>query len=129
LFTGRRIAPYRPLLDNQFAATRPLLSSGPALHLLYSSGRRNVLCLHTTITLLPVHDIAGLVTHFGRAIIEPTYDGSEAIQFELTLGRGDNGLQNEGVGVWAIVDKGAMRQTREKRWDLVCFGIQSEVWS
>ena len=99
--------------------TRPLLSSGPALHLLYSTGRRNVLCLHTTLSLLPYHDVAGLLMHVGKSILDPTYDGSEGIVFELTLGRGDAGIQSEGVGVWALVDKGVMRQTREKRWDLV----------
>ncbi|CAD6567438.1 MAG: hypothetical protein TREMPRED_003625 [Tremellales sp. Tagirdzhanova-0007] len=113
------IAPYKPLLDSQFAATRPLLSSGPSLHLLYSSGRRNVLCLHTTLTLLPLHDLVGLLYRFGRSIVDPTHDISEGILFELTLGRGDAGLQSESVGVWAVVDKDSMRQTREKRWDLV----------
>jgi len=78
-----------------------------------------MMSLHTTLSLLPYHDVAGLVVHLVKSTIEPTYDGSEGILFELTLGRGETGLQGEGVGVWAVVDKGLMRQTREKRWDLV----------
>jgi hypothetical protein len=118
-----RIAPFKNALQPQFQVTRPLLSSGPSLHLLYSTGRRNVLCLHTTLTLTPLHDIVSLVTHFGKSIIDPTYDGSEMIIFDLTLGRGSEGLQGEGLGVWALVDKSAMRGTREKRWDLVSQSI------
>lgn len=95
------------------------MSSSSALHLLYSTGRRNLLCLHTTITLLPLHDLIGLVIQFGKSIIEPTNDVSEGLVFQYTLGRGSEGLQGEGVGVWAVVDKGALRETKSKRWDLV----------
>ena len=115
----RRIAQYENLLSSNFAATRPLVSSGPSQHLSYSSGRRNVLCLHGTLSLLPYHDVAGMVMHVGRSIIEPAYDASEGLVWGLTLGRGESGLQGEGFGVWAVVDKGQMRQVREKRWDLV----------
>jgi len=106
------------VFNAQFSQTRPMVSSSPAQHLVYSSGRRNVLCLHTTITLLPIHDVVTLVTEIGRSIIEPTFDLSEMMIFDLTLGRADSGLQSEGLGVWAIVDKGAMQQTKEARWDL-----------
>ncbi|WVR05374.1 hypothetical protein IAU60_002388 [Kwoniella sp. DSM 27419] len=112
------IAPYQSLLSSQFSTLRPLLSSSPALHLLYASGRRNLLSLHTTISLLPIHDLAGLIIHFGKSIIEPTYDSSENIQFDFTLGRGEYGLQGEGAGVWGIVSKDALRQTKQTRWDL-----------
>ncbi|WWD01172.1 hypothetical protein V866_008112 [Kwoniella sp. B9012] len=119
--TGRAksaIKPFENLLSSQFTQVRPLLSSSPALHLLYASGRRNLLSLHTTVSLLPIHDLAGLVIHFVKTIIEPTYSGAEQINFDFTLGRGELGLQGEGLGVWGLVDKSAMRETREKRWDL-----------
>ncbi|ORY28325.1 hypothetical protein BCR39DRAFT_449594, partial [Naematelia encephala] len=111
-------APFQSFLATQFSNTRDLVSSGPTLHLLYSTGRRNVLFLHSTLNLLPFHDVAGLVTHFGKMIIEPTYDGAEQITFDLTLGKGEEGKQGEGLGVWAVVDKGVMRNVREQRWDL-----------
>lgn len=38
--------------------------------------------------------------------------------FDATLGMGVDGLQ-DGVGVWAVVEKGFMRDIRQKRWDLV----------
>jgi hypothetical protein len=123
--SGNRIAPYMASIESQFSFVRPLVSSGPALHLLYASGRRNAVALHTTLTLLPRHDIISLIRHFARMIYEPTYDAGEKIQFAFTLGRGDQGLQGEGVGVWAVVEKGFMRQFRAERWDMVnkSFGV------
>ncbi|WWC60899.1 uncharacterized protein I303_103475 [Kwoniella dejecticola CBS 10117] len=112
------IKPYESLLAHQFSSVRALLASSPSLWLLYATGRRNLLSLHVTVSLLPIHDLAGLVIHFVKSIIEPTYDGSENINFDFTLGRGEYGLQGEGLGVWGIVDKSALRETREKRWDL-----------
>jgi hypothetical protein len=114
----------RPVIDSQFLRSREkLASSGPAQHLLYSSGRRNVLGLHTTILLYPIHDIFSLVLTFVKSLIEPTSEFSESILFNVLLGKGDEGKQGEGVGVWAVTEKGQMN-LREKRWDLVC-GIYS----
>ncbi|WWC69249.1 uncharacterized protein I206_103186 [Kwoniella pini CBS 10737] len=112
------IKPFELILSNQFSSVRELLSSSPSFWLLYATGRRNLLSLHLTISLLPIHDLAGLLIHFIKSIIEPTYDNSENINFDFTLGRGEFGLQGEGLGVWGIVDKSALRETREKRWDL-----------
>lgn len=109
----------RPLIDTQFLRSREKLSaSGPAQHLLYSSGRRNVLGLHTTILLYPIHDIFSLILTFGKSLIEPTAEFGESIVFNVLLGKGDEGKQGEGVGVWAVTEKGQMN-LREKRWDLV----------
>lgn len=96
-----------------------MVSSSPAQHLIYSSGRRNVLSLHTTLKLLPIHDPLTLVVDTFKSIIEPAHDVSEVLLFNFTLGRGDIGRQGEGLGVWSIVDKGAMRETKAIRWDLV----------
>jgi len=115
--------PYRKYLDTQFQLTRPMISSGPALHLLYSTGRRNVLCLHTTLSLTPIHDLMSLFTHLGKAVFEPTFDSHEVLVFDFTLGRGESGLQGEGFGVWGIVDKTSLRDTKDKRWDLVCLAV------
>lgn len=61
-----------------------------------------------------------LIVDTVKSIIEPTHDASEVLLFDLTLGRGETGRQGEGLGVWSIVDKGAMRETKANRWDLVC---------
>lgn len=111
--------PYDDLLKTNFAATRPLVHSGPSQHLSYSTGRRNVLSLHGTLKLFPFHDIAGILTNLVKPIIEPTADVSEGLVWSLTLGRGDAGLQGEGAGVWAVVNKTDLRAVKEKRWDLV----------
>jgi hypothetical protein len=119
-----RVKPYKTLLDSQFAQTKPMVSSSPAQHLIYSSGRRNVLSLHTTLKLLPLHDPVSLITDTIKSIIEPTHDASEVLLFDFTLGRGETGRQGENLGVWSIVDKGAMRETKATRWDLVrCPGV------
>lgn len=97
---------------------RPLLSSSSALHLLYASGRRNALCLHVTLKLRPLHDVLSLFWDFGYQLINPGLDGAETLTFEVTLGRGTEGLQ-DGVGVWGVVDKGVMGSIREKRFDMV----------
>jgi hypothetical protein len=117
-----RIAPYEALLRSNFTATRPLVSSGPSQHLSYSSGRRNTLALHGTLTLQPYHDVVGVLTNVVKSIIEPTFDSSEGLTWGLTLGRGELGLQGEGLGVWGIVNKGYLKSVKEKRWDLVSRG-------
>jgi len=96
-----------------------MVSSSPSQHLVYSSGRRNMLSLHTTLKLLPFHDPMTLIVDAFKSIIEPTHDNSETLLFNFTLGRGEAGRQGEGLGVWSIVDKGAMRETKANRWDLV----------
>lgn len=114
-----RFAQFDDIVRNNFAATRPLVSSGPAQHLSYSTGRRNVLSLHSTLKLRPFHDLAGLIVDFAKGVIEPTFDSSEGLVFGLTLGRGESGLQGEGVGVWSIINKSDLRSVKDKRWDLV----------
>lgn len=78
-----------------------------------------MLSLHTTLKLLPFHDPMTLIVDAFKSIIEPTHDNSETLLFNFTLGRGEAGRQGEGLGVWSIVDKGAMRETKANRWDLV----------
>lgn len=113
------LSQYNSILSSNFSVTKPIVSSGSAQHLVYSTGRRNTLSLHGTLTLLPLHDIVRLVGDFGKSILDPTQDNAETIVWNLTLGRGETGLQGEAAGVWAIVDKGNLRQVRDKRWDLV----------
>jgi hypothetical protein len=78
-----------------------------------------MLSLHTTLKLLPFHDPMTLIVDTFKSIVEPTHDNSETLLFNFTLGRGEVGRQGEGLGVWSIVDKGAMRETKANRWDLV----------
>ncbi|WVN86658.1 uncharacterized protein L203_101827 [Cryptococcus depauperatus CBS 7841] len=111
------IAPFRLFFSTQFASIQPLLSSSPALHLLFATGRRSVLALHATIILYPLHDLPSLIISFVRGIIEPTYQNGEKIEWDLTLGSGSDGLQ-EGVGVWGLVAKDGMKELKAKRWDL-----------
>lgn len=118
---------FTPLVTDNFTSVRPLLSSSSALHLLYATGRRNVLCLQATLKLQPLHDIISLIWQTVWSIIEPTSDNSEALEVDLTLGRGASGLQGEAAGVWAIIDKGSLTKTRT-RFDLVS-GIWSGIWT
>lgn len=109
--------PFVPFLKSQFTMVKPLVSSSSALHLLYATGRRNVLSLHATLKLQPLHDIIMLLFTNAWAIVDPTTDNAEALEFDITLGRGSSGFQGDGVGVWAIIDKGVMTNER-KRFDM-----------
>ena len=111
--------PFEPLLKTNFSSVQKLVHSGPGQHLQFVTGRRNILCGHGTLLLYPIHDLVGFVIRFGKTLTDPTYDASEGLVWSFTLGRGENGLQGDGLGVWAIVDKGQMRQIRADRWDLV----------
>ena len=111
--------PYVPLLKENFAANKSLVDSGPAQHLLYSSGRRNTVSLHGSLRLYPIHDLFGVLTYLAKTILEPTFDGSESLTWLLTLGKGDSGLQSDGLGVWAVVAKSQLKRVRDERWDLV----------
>ncbi|KAL1411050.1 hypothetical protein Q8F55_001997 [Vanrija albida] len=110
--------PYTALIKSQFTLVRPPTASSSALWLLYATGRRNVLALHATLTLLPYHDILTLLFELTWSIIEPTYDVGEGLVFNLTLGRGNAGLQGEGLGVWALVNKNSLKKVKEQRYDL-----------
>ncbi|ORX33760.1 hypothetical protein BD324DRAFT_638477 [Kockovaella imperatae] len=109
---------FKPLLKSNFSSFYKLVHSGPGQHLQYATGRRNIISLHGTLMLYPFHDLFGLIVRLVKMIIEPTFDGSESLSWNLTLGRGETGLQGDGLGVWAVVDKGSIRQIRADRWDL-----------
>ncbi|TYJ58153.1 hypothetical protein B9479_001249 [Cryptococcus floricola] len=111
------IQPYITLIRSQFSSTRPLLHSSPALHLLFATGRRSVLALHTTISLYPIHDLPMFLFGLGRSFIEPTYVFEENVVFDFTIGHGADGV-SDGTGVVAIVSKDGMKDVRSKRWDL-----------
>ncbi|CAK9784055.1 DUF1682-domain-containing protein [Cutaneotrichosporon oleaginosum] len=112
------LAPYIPTLQDQFTKVQPMMSSSSALHLIFATGRRNVLAAHVTLKLKPFHDLIQMVWTTADALIDPLADSSETITFQFTLGRGASGFQGEGAGVWAVVNKDGMAKLREKRFDL-----------
>lgn len=113
------MAPYLPTLAAQFTEVRPMTSSSSALHLVFATGRRNVLAVHATLKLMPLHDVIQLVWNTVNSVIDPLAQTGESLIFQFTLGRGASGLQGEAAGVWAIVNKTGMAQVREQRFDLV----------
>lgn len=96
-----------------------MMSSSSALHLIFATGRRNVLAAHVTLKLKPFHDLIQTIWTTLDSFIDPLSDSSESIVFQFTLGRGASGFQGEGAGVWAVVNKDGMAKFREKRFDLV----------
>ncbi|BEI81748.1 hypothetical protein CcaverHIS002_0209080 [Cutaneotrichosporon cavernicola] len=111
-------SPFIPTLQDQFTRVLPMKSSSSALHLVFATGRRNVLAAHVTLKLKPFHDLIQMLLTFADAFIDPLSDSSESMVFQFTLGRGASGFQGEGAGVWAIVNKDGMAKFREKRFDL-----------
>lgn len=113
------MAPIEAFASQQFKAVRPMESSSSALHLIYASGRRNVLGFHASLKLSTLHDVIMLLWENIYSFIEPTKAEEPGLTLHYLLGRGTNGLQSEGAGVWGILNKNGMAGVREKRWDLV----------
>lgn len=109
--------------SNQFKAMSPLpsqprTSNSPSTWLHYLTGRRSLISLHVIINLVPRYNIVQLVQDFVWSIIDPTVTFEDQVEFDFTLGVGDNGKTDEGPGVWAVVAKsGVLPKVRKERWD------------
>lgn len=109
---------------------QPLISDGPTTYLYYLTGRRNMLYLHVIFELIPRHSLAEWIaqTIYG-VFVDPSAGAPEDTvtlefclgegQVESKSGKGAQGQQGEGPGVFAVVDKsgGVLKTIRKERWD------------
>ncbi len=133
-----RLAAHKRVWDKQFRAMSPLtpkppLTDGPATHLQYFTGRRNVLSLHIIFSLIPRHNLLEWAYNFARSMFDPAFEQQQHVQDEVildfTLGEGSLGMQGEGPGVWAVVDKsGVLPVIRKERWDAVRWSGVLAAW-
>lgn len=110
-----------PLFETQFSAPVPqsknIVQDGACDFFNYSTGRRGLLSLHTTISLLPRHDALLSIYNFLWTLIDFTYTPRDEIQLDFTLHPNVPTLPF----VWGIIKKEEMAEMRRNRWDLVCF--------
>ncbi|KZO98177.1 DUF1682-domain-containing protein [Calocera viscosa TUFC12733] len=105
-----------PFYTTQF--TRPavggLQADGPSDFFIFSTGRRAVLSLHTTFTLLSRHNLIDMIYDIGRGFIELDYQSKDLLELDFRLT--DDGTKPGYV--WAVMKKDEMRQIRKDRWDV-----------
>ncbi|KAF8529028.1 DUF1682-domain-containing protein [Hysterangium stoloniferum] len=80
----------------------------------YSTGRRGVRSLHTTVALLPRHDALSMIYDFGWTLYDLTYTPKDEISLNFTL----QPTGSTPPFVWGIIKKDEMAQMRRSRWDL-----------
>ena len=81
----------------------------------FSTGRRNVVSLHTIFTMRPRHDFFQLAFQTGRTFVDLQYRPRDNVQLDFKL---SPGALNESF-VFAIVTKGELISVKDGRWDLV----------
>ncbi|KAI0695727.1 hypothetical protein BC835DRAFT_933020 [Cytidiella melzeri] len=91
-----------------------LTKDGHSDFFLFSTGRRAVASLHTTLTLRPRHDLLQYVYQFVRGIIELNLHYEDVLELDLTF----QDTANVPDCVWAVVAKSEMKNIRDSRWDL-----------
>ena len=91
------------------------MSDGSSDFFAYSTGRRAISSLHTTITLRPYHDFWQLAYQTLRGIVEITYRAEDEVELEFTF---QDSADVPGC-IWAIVAKDELKDVKDRRWDLV----------
>lgn len=81
----------------------------------FSTGRRAISSLHTTITLRPYQDFFQLAYQVIRGIIEITYRAEDEVELDFTF----QDSANVPDCVWGIVAKDELKSIKDSRWDLV----------
>jgi PAT complex subunit CCDC47 len=109
-----------PLFETQFSApiakSGAIVQDGAADFFNYSTGRRGLVSLHSTICLLPRHDALLRVFNFLWTMYDLTYTPRDEIQLDFTLQPSNPTVPF----VWGIIKKDEMAEMRRTRWDLVC---------
>lgn len=90
-------------------------TDGSSDYFAFSTGRRGVTSLHTTLTLRPRHDIFQYAYQSIWGIVELNYRVGDELELDFTF----KDSSNIPDCVWAVVAKDELRGIKEKRWDLV----------
>lgn len=119
LNTPLRFDAHKALFESQFSTpsseTGLVVQDGPCDFFNYSTGRRGLRSLHTTVRLLPRQDVLSALVEFGWILYDLRYTPKDEIQLNFTL-HPDSGTPGL---VWAIFKKDEMTQMRRERFDLV----------
>lgn len=82
----------------------------------FSTGRRAITSLHTTLTLRPRHDLLQYVFQFLRGFVELNYRVCDEVELDFTFRPTANSVQE---CVWGVVAKDELKDIKANRWDLV----------
>jgi len=108
------------LLKTQFSSPMPksgtITQDGACDFFNYSTGRRGVRSLHTTVALLPRHDALSMIYDFGWTLYDLTYSPKDKISLNFTLQPA--GSTPTPPFVWGIIKKDEMAEMRRSHWDL-----------
>jgi len=104
-----------PVFKAQFSKQPDKITKdGPATYFSFSTGRKNILALHTIFTLLPRQDLVYSSIDFVWSLFNLDYQPTDTLILDFTLPT----LPNTGNWVWAIIKKDSMEKQRKNRWDL-----------
>ncbi|KAF9534308.1 hypothetical protein CPB83DRAFT_844026 [Crepidotus variabilis] len=113
----RWIAKHLPLYQKQFskpAHKNGLTEDGYTDFFNFSTGRKNIVSLHTVFTLRPRHDLVQYLFQVGKTLIDLNYRPVDDLQLDFKLSPGavaDN-------FVFAVVAKDELPTAKTDRWDL-----------
>ncbi|KLO06905.1 DUF1682-domain-containing protein [Schizopora paradoxa] len=104
------------LYESQFSkpTTSGLINDGFADFFNYSTGRRNVLSLHTVFALVPRQDLVTSLYRFFYGQYDFLYKNEDSVELDFTLASNPNSQHF----VWGIVAKEYLSKVKENRWDL-----------
>ncbi|KAF8076408.1 hypothetical protein FPV67DRAFT_1405871 [Lyophyllum atratum] len=114
-----------PILEKQFSkplGKTGLTKDGYSDFFNFSTGRRNVMSLHTVFTLKPRHDFLQWLYQFGRTFVDLQYRPKDDVTLDFRLSAG---ALNQDF-VWAVVAKEELLSIKDDRWDLT-FTRTSEI--
>ena len=111
-----------PVLEQEFVVVAnddgkgQLLWNGGNSALMFASGRRGCASLHVTFELIPRHDPIEILFSLAKDIVLASTTSSfrDTVTFTFTLPPTSDNVS----GVFALVNKGALQQTRSGRFDL-----------
>ncbi|KAG5651434.1 hypothetical protein H0H81_008664 [Sphagnurus paluster] len=115
-----RFNAHRAILETQFSKPQGktgLTKDGYSDFFNFSTGRRNVVSLHTVFSLQPRHDLFQWLYQFGRTLIDLHYRPTDDVTLDFRLS--PTALTQDFV--WAVVAKSELLSIKADRWDLVRF--------
>ncbi|KAH7887722.1 DUF1682-domain-containing protein [Phlebopus sp. FC_14] len=108
-----------PLLRTHFSAPTssiPLISDGHSDFFIFSTGRRALASLHSTLTLRPRHDPLQILWQCVCALYDLRYGPVDVLTLDFAFDA-DTVVSTPDF-VWAVVSKRQLSSIKDSRWDL-----------
>ncbi|KAG6335635.1 hypothetical protein ID866_3451 [Astraeus odoratus] len=107
-----------PLLSQQFSkpTSSGLIADGPADFFVFSTGRRAIASLHTTLALRPRHDLLQILWQYAWSAYDLRYEPFDVLTLDFTFDA--DAVSAVPDFIWAVVRKSELTSIRGQRWDL-----------